>query len=281
MLLYAAGTLLASMMPALATEPASVSFAGPGGVTLSGLLFSPAGSGPFPAVVALHGCSGLSGGSGRLYPRDRDWGERLAAEGLLVLMPDSFGSRGLGSQCRERVRTVRPGVERVRDTVAAKSYLQARADVKPDAVSLIGWSNGATTTLYTVREGSADLSAGPDFLRAIAFYPGCRISAKRGWRTRLPLLILIGEADDWTPAAPCHELASAAKARGEPVEIVGYPGAYHDFDAPNRPVREVHGLAYTGDGKGMAHIGTDPAAREDAIRRVMAYLAGKAPAARP
>ena len=38
-----------------------------------------------------------------------DTGERLSAAGFLVVLPDSFGSRGLSSQCRSGGREVRPG----------------------------------------------------------------------------------------------------------------------------------------------------------------------------
>jgi dienelactone hydrolase len=90
------------------------------------------------------------------------------------------------------------------------------------------------------------------------------------WRTRLPLLILIGEADDWTAAEPCRELA---KAGGSSVSIVVYPGAYHDFDSPNGRLRERRGLAFTADKSGVAHQGIDPKARADAITRVPGFLA--------
>ena len=80
-------------------------------------------------------------------------------------------------------------------------------------------------------------------------------------------------ADDWTPAAPCSDLIAAAKANGEPTEIVTYPDAYHDFDHPNLPVHVVEDLAFTADGDGQAHTGTNPAARADAIDRVMEFLA--------
>ena len=52
-----------------------------------------------------------------------------------------------------------------------------------------------------------------------------------------------------------------------------YPGAYHDFDHRRLSLRVHTGLASTADGNGTAHTGTDPAARADAIRRVMALLA--------
>ena len=113
-----------------------------------------------------------------------------------------------------------------------------------------------------------------DFARAIAFYPGCRTPLEGDrWKTRLPLLVLIGAADDWTPAQPCLDLIAQAKAAGEPADIVAYPGAYHDFDHPDLPVHIVEGLAFTGSGTGTAHTGTNPAARADAIQRVDAFLA--------
>ena len=243
-------------------------------VTLRAVLFRPAGDGPFPAVVALHGCAGLFERSGSLSARHADWAERLAAAGFVVLLPDSFGSRGLAAQCRVGEREVRPSRERPRDALAAKAYLQARPDVKAEAVSLLGWSNGGSTVLYAVEPRRAGKDGTPDFAVAVAFYPGCRVPLESGrWRTRLPLLILIGAADDWTPAAPCQALAAAGAAAGDRVSITVYPGAYHDFDHPNLPVRVVKGLAFTGSGTGTAHTGTDPAARDDALKRVPAFLA--------
>ena len=51
-----------------------------------------------------------------------------------------------------------------------------------------------------------------------------------------PVLILIGDKDDWTPAEPCRQLTAAARAAGYPVTIKIYPGAHHAFDSYN-PVR--------------------------------------------
>src|ERR1051326_5887676 len=65
-----------------------------GSIRLKSYLYRPAGEGPFPAIVALHGCGGLAGRSGPVAGRYRDWGERLAAAGFVGLFSDSFGSRG-------------------------------------------------------------------------------------------------------------------------------------------------------------------------------------------
>jgi dienelactone hydrolase len=246
------------------------------GLTLSGELFRPAGPGPFPAVVALHGCSGLYNRNGSLNPRHADWGERLARAGFIVLLPDSFGSRGLGSQCSVHDREVRPSAERVSDALSAKTYLQARSDVKGEAVSLLGWSNGGSAVLYAT-SSERRARKGPDFARAVAFYPGCRVPLQSGrWTARFPLLILIGAEDSWTPAQPCEDLAREAQSRGEPVSITVYPHAVHDFDHPNLSPRERAGLAYTGDNTGVARVGTDPDARADAISRVPQFLLARA-----
>jgi len=267
-----ASLFLAAASSAAAQAAETVSFPG-AGVTLNAVLRRPAGSGPFPSVVALHGCAGLFGKDGGLAPRHADWAERLMAEGLIVLFPDSFGSRGAPSQCETAERAARSSRERVDDAFAAKSYLQARSDVKADAVALLGWSNGGSTVLYAVQKGREAGDGRPDFARAVAFYPGCRTPMERSkWQTRLPLLILIGAADDWTPAEPCEALAATAKAAGEPVSIVVYPDAYHDFDHPDLPVRLHSGLAFSADGSGRAHTGTNPAARQDAVRRVPDFL---------
>lgn len=242
-------------------------------ISLKGELFLPKGSGPFPAVVALHGCGGLFGKDGGLSPRHADWAKRLADAGFVVLLPDSFGSRELDEQCRTSERAVRASRERIDDAFAAAAYLQTRADVKPDAINLLGWSNGGSTVLYTLREAA---KRGPDqpFTKAVAFYPGCRVPLERGnWHTPVPLLLLIGEADDWTPAEPCKRLVSAAAAAGEPASIVTYPDAYHDFDHPDLALHVRKGLAYTAHGDGVAHTGTNPAARAAAITRVLAFLA--------
>jgi dienelactone hydrolase len=82
----------------------------------------------------------------------------------------------------------------------------------------------------------------------------------------------MGDADDWTPPATCDLLAKAARKRGENVELVLYPGALHDFDHPRLDVREKSDIAYSATGTGKATVGTNPAAREDAIKRVFGFL---------
>jgi dienelactone hydrolase len=243
------------------------------GFNLQAAVLRPAGPGPFPVVVGLHGCSGLGNRRAMVEPRLHDWGERLVAAGYAVVFPDSFGSRGVGQQCTARERQVRPGIERVADAQTVRRWLLEQPWARPDRLFLMGWSNGGSTTLWAVRPQQAPKDGKPDFRAAVAFYPGCRPPAQRGWRTRLSLLLLIGDADDWTPADACTAMIETARNGSAPIDYVAYPGALHAFDHPNLPPRQRRGLAFTRDGSGTAWVGTDPKARADAIARVLAWLA--------
>jgi dienelactone hydrolase len=282
---YAACALLlagaASASQTVSFESLDADLTGGKATTIPAALFKPPGGGPFAAVVLLHGCGGLYRWQGRhrgeMTARHAEWAERLAKAGYVVLLPDSFTPRGVHESCTVKDRPVDSSRERPRDAYAALLWLQRQRYVKADRVAVMGWSNGGGTVLHTIAADSpvrpAALPNG-DFRAAVAFYPGCSdpqtsASAHR-WRTTIPLMILQGEADDWTPAPPCRALVAAAAARGEPIEYHSYPGAYHDFDAPNAKVHTRSGLARAPSG--VAHVGTNPAARDDAYRRVPIFL---------
>src|SRR3989449_8650731 len=175
-------------------------------------MLKPEGPGPFPAVVIMHDCSGLgprsSGAPGR-------WAKELVGRGYVVLMPDSFTTRGHpdgvcsdASRSRDDVSPVR----RVRDAYAALAHLRTLSFVDGAHVGLMGGSHGGSTTLTSMiaPESDTDLLAREKragFAAAVALYPGC-VASRRTWssagayRPVAPLLILIGDKDDWTPAEP-------------------------------------------------------------------------------
>ena len=84
----------------------------------------------------------------------------------------------------------------------------------------------------------------------------------------MPTLILIGRADDQASAATCQQMVAGARGRSARVAIQIYPGAHHDFDHPNRPLRVRTESIFSVDGTGRVHSATNPAARADALKRV-------------
>jgi dienelactone hydrolase len=250
----------------LAEEPEQVTISSPlaskGPFTAQ--LLRPPGRGPFPAVVALHGCGGLLNREGALARREADWADRLLGAGYAVLFPDSFTARGMRQICTEHDRNIFPR-ERADDVAAAVAWLAQQPTIDSRRLALMGWSHGAMSTLWAVRAGF--MEGAPQIKTAIAFYPGCREIARLGdWRPRIPLTILMGGADDWTQPGPCRDLAQRTG-----FTFVEYPGAYHGFDAPDSKVRVRKGLGAVKGGE--AHVGTDPAARAAAIAKVMDILA--------
>ena len=265
---------LAAALPAQAAPlpvPQAVEFPS-GPAVLHAQLFKPEGNGPFPVVIALHGCGGLSGHSEPVQVRYRDWADELLKDGKAVLFPDSYGSRELGPQCRVRERRITARRERVGDILAARQWLMQQAWVAQDRITLLGWANGASAVLWAVRPQLLLHHAEPDFRSAVAFYPDCRLSSGLGWSARVPILVLIGAKDDVSSPSACRQMVEGAHGRSALTRIVVYPSAYHDFDRANLPVQAIGPNPDAADPE-KGHVGTDAEARADSQRRVAEWLA--------
>ncbi|MDA9517605.1 dienelactone hydrolase [Bradyrhizobium sp. CCBAU 11430] len=261
--------LMSAARAAPAPQPVDIPLAS--GV-LHAQLYKPEGAGPFPAVVALHGCGGLGSHSDPVLPRYREWAERLLRAGNAVLLPDSYGSRELGPQCRVKEMHVKARRERVTDVAASRAWLMKQSWVARDRVSLMGWANGASALLWAVRPQGAARDLEPDFRAAIAFYPDCRISAGLGWSTRVPTLVLIGANDDVSSPPACRQMVEGAHGRSALARIVVYPGAYHDFDRANTPLYAAGGSNDAAVPE-RGHLGTDAEACAESQKDVAQWLA--------
>jgi dienelactone hydrolase len=257
-------------------------------IQIQAVLLMPDGPTPpagFPAVVALHGCTGMystiRGHEENLSERLAVRAEPLLGDGYAVLFPDSFGSRGRQEVCTTRRgdNTITPTRRRL-DALGALAYHAAKPDIARDRIALIGWSHGGSTTLATINARDREVAAyrekagAPFFRAAVAYYPGCAVSLRAGdkWQPGAPTRIHIGALDDWTPPKPCVELGEAMAARGEPLKVTVYPDSYHAFDAPNATVvlrTDVPNGVNPGQG---VHIGGNPPARDKSIAKVRAFL---------
>ena len=258
-LVFAAIALSAPGAPA-AAEPASVDVQvedGPRPATLSALLYRPAGEPPFPAVIFLHGCAGL----GR---RQNVWAPELQAEGYLILVLDSFTARRINRVCGDP--SLFPSADRAADLFAAVRHLQSRPEVDRTRIAVIGWSHGGSTTLAALTQQPQH--PGEPLAAAITFYPGCATATD--WADGPPLLMLLGQKDNWTLATRCIHLANRMTAAGRTVQTMLYPNASHGFDDAGltRPV--VIRDALRGRGATIAY---DAKAHADARRQVREFLA--------
>jgi dienelactone hydrolase len=233
----------------------------------------PPGAGPFPALVLLHGCHGV-------LPSTREWGRWFRARGYVALIVDSLTPRGLTESCSFSSPDI-ANTERFDDTVGAFSYLASRPYVDRERIGVIGWSNGGVSSMGVINGPSVErarlrgvLFPGPGFRAAVAFYPGGCPSLVNETVVR-PLLVLIGDADDWTVPEPCIEMVHGMRSRGADVSLVVYPGALHDFDVegPARVVLPDVANRNRLGGCCGATIGYDPAAAADARGRVEEFLA--------
>jgi dienelactone hydrolase len=219
-------TLLAWLGAASAQERVSFpSLDGPGNapVVLIGYFF-PAASSPAPAIAMFHGCDGAYDRKGRLARRMREYATLFNGLGLHVLVVDSLTPRYEKELCTQRTgkRRVTQANRRL-DALGAIEYLAGRADVDARRIGLVGWSHGASTVLAATNTRHHDVAqqaVKPAF--AIAFYPGCEADLRRGYQPSGPLLMLVGQADDWTPAAPCVALAESLHKAVQPAVEFGY-----------------------------------------------------------
>ena len=288
------GFTVCSSPPATARPPQGVAAAqathfpsADGSTELVGYVFEPAGNGPHPAIVLLHGRAGpyssnVNAGCTLVAPghespcnaatlskRHAMWGEYWAAHGYVALLVDSFGPRGRAhgygrfthdDPDREAVneRTVRP-----LDAEGALAWLLARADVQPGRVMLQGWSNGGSTTLNVMYRQATGASAdkAKRFRAALAFYPGCGLKAllSQRYTADAPVWAFLGADDEEVSPTVCAKVLHDAAA---PVDVTTYPGATHDFDDPGATHQAVPG---------------NRSAKDDAMTRAAALLDGLKP----
>jgi dienelactone hydrolase len=204
------------------------------GERIQGYLAKPEGAGPFPAVIGLHGCAGMPDTTKRKLV------DELVGWGYVVLLVDSFATRGIGHACTGGVPDI--SGKRRSDAYGALAFLAGQTFVDPQRVAAVGFSQGGWVTLLVADEISFELFARPSNLRfraVVALYPVCRAV---GGSPVIPTLILIGALDEWTPAADCSDKIDAWGTDGPPIELVVYPGVHHSFYYPElQPGRKIFG----------------------------------------
>ena len=205
---------------------------------LLGFLTRPHGAGRFPAVILLHGCPGFSEHDTVVAATLKTWGYVGLALDSLGPANMCGGGEGFGAAAE------------MLDAYAGLRYLTTLSFVASARVAIIGRSMGGTAALAAVDKGEAGRAEQGRFRAIVAYYPDCGSSA--GVLTA-SALILVGERDDWAPAAACRKLAAHENDIGirrdastdTPIDLIVYPNVTHGFDYRLPPTRYLgHFIQY-------------------------------------
>ena len=192
---------------------------------ISGALFKPPGAGPFPAVVYMSGCIGLS------YPPEMELEriviDHLLAKGVAIFIVDPFTPRNeqmgicaeFGNLNDKTDRQLRDITQGGNDAVAAVKVLKTMPEIDPKRIFLLGYSYGATASLFATdvkTPGAHDTQ----IAGVIAYYPYCYDNVVPS----PPTLVLIGENDHVVSVKMCQAVKGNPK-----FDVVVYPGASHLF----------------------------------------------------
>jgi carboxymethylenebutenolidase len=188
--------------------------------TVQAVLYTPAGKGPFPALIVIHEYWGLN-----------DWvkeqASKLSDEGYEALAIDLYRGKVATTpdMAHELMRGV-PDDRAKRDLHAGFEFLQSQPNVTKNRIGAIGWCMGGGYALDVALQEptlAADvinyghLATDPDALKKI----------------NAPILGLFGGQDRGITPDDVHKFEAAMKQLGKKVEIKIYDDAGHAFENPN------------------------------------------------
>jgi carboxymethylenebutenolidase len=191
-----------------------------GDETVQGLLYTPNGSGPFPAIIVIHEWWGLN-----------DWvkeqASKLSDRGYVALAVDLYRGKVATSpdEAHELMRGV-PEDRAQRDLKAAFDYLAAQKNVKPDRIASIGWCMGGGYSLDVAL-------LEPKLSASVINYGHLATDPDSLKKINAAVLGNFGAQDRGIPSADVHAFEAALKKQGKKVDIKIYPDAGHAFENPN------------------------------------------------
>ena len=189
----------------------------------------------YPLIIGVAGSMGWR-------KHHLDYLKMYQEEGYATFQLNSFKSRGItstvGSQDEVTIAAV------ILDAYKALEQLSKHPKINRDKVALTGWSLGGGVTLFAgwmpLKEAITDQVS---FAAHLAFYPPCFINPENLSFTKAPIHILIGEADNWTPAKPCVNLVEKLSDKTN-ISIITYPDAHHGFDSEEPVVWNEKGYSF-------------------------------------
>ena len=232
-------------------------FAGKPYPMVQGYLRKPPGSGPFPAMVVMHGVYN--------FPHFMAWVDRLAEWGyvavLVNLVPMNLKGMGImgGPDLPERADAA----------FSALGYLQRQPFVRADKVGALSWHMQGGTAVMMALEASPEKPDQPNlplftlrpeqrFRAGVVYYANC---PRFPPFYSAPLLLFVGGKDSRNTQEGCRKMQAKPVNTAQPIELVVYPNATDFFEFGMDGV-DPFGSKYF----------YDPAATADSIQRIRAFL---------
>ncbi len=236
-------------LQSVAGSAEAVTWKAPDGLAIEGVLCLPAGEGPFPLVVNIHG--GPIGAFQNTWSMGQPWVPLLVAQGYAVLNPNPRGSGGRGREFASRVVGDMGGAD-THDHLSGIDALAGRGVIDSSRVGLIGGSYGGYMTSWLVTQDTRFAAAvsispvtdwysqgftsvvagwGNKFLAADPEQPGTaahtRSPVLQASKVRTPCLNVAGALDKSTPPGQAQEFHHALLAHGVPSVLAIYPEEGH------------------------------------------------------
>ena len=184
-------------------------------------LFLPEGEGPFGCVIALHGSMGWA-------PHHQDHVNGWLDAGLAVCKVNSFTSRSIDSTVDDQLSVTHAMM--LVDAFRTRSVLEQ--DPRIGKIGITGWSLGGTVALYSAWSPIVEILGAP-FDAHLPFYPAAHLRPDiQNWSDS-PILILHGDADDWTPL----HFVEGLMPQLPNATLHVYLGAHHSFDSEKEYTR--------------------------------------------
>lgn len=211
--------LLALALPSMAAISKDVSYKS-GDETVKGILYTPEGKGPFPAIIVIHEWWGLN-------EWVKEQAAKLSDQGYAALAIDLY--RGKVATTADEAHEIMRGVPEdraQRDLHAAYIFLQAQPGVRKNRIGAIGWCMGGGYSLDVALEE-------PDLAADVINYGHLATDPAALKKINAPILGLFGAEDRGITPDDVKKFEAQLKQLGKKIDVTIYPDAGHAFENPN------------------------------------------------
>lgn len=211
--------ILSLAVSAFAVEGKSVSYKS-GDETVSGLLYTPAGKGPFPALIVIHEWWGLN-------EWVKEQASKLADQGYVALAVDLYrGKVGDTPDVAHELMRGLPEDRATRDLKAAFDFLASQPNVKKSRIGSIGWCMGGGYSLDVAL-------VEPGLAATVINYGHLATDPAEIKKIQAPILGLFGAQDRGITPDDVKKFQQTMEQLGKRIEVKIYSDAGHAFENPN------------------------------------------------